>query len=304
MSAFSRGVVLDRHAEDIDRQYTLYIPESPLPTTELPVVVSLHGTDGSRHVQMGPDTEALAFGGHDFGGPTWPQVAEQYGFIVICPDLNFGTVDANALTDYSECAMRADRVAVMAIIDELQRADVIGTELYITGFSSGANLALRIAFRTAPLFSAVVMRHSQITTCFECQALTELDYLLNVVPVTVFEYDSAGICQAGSQESATYDWKSDPLLKDIAMHVISGTGEGTETWPEYSYADNTEFVFNAMVQNHGFRRNLLTQQVFTTPSDQNPFFNCSDAAAPDYPHFCHAQDRDLVGERLFNRVGP
>ncbi|HEY3243601.1 MAG TPA: hypothetical protein VGM03_09640 [Phycisphaerae bacterium] len=286
------GQVVERTEPSSGAVYRLYLPVSFPRPQDLPVVVSFHGTDGSAPTQMGPSI-------HDFGGPIWPSLAEQYGFTVIVPHAQFGLLRLDGSADWSPCALRRDLGDVQAILSELEGLGVIGTERYSTGFSSGGALAFFAAFADPTLFRAVVLRHAHLGPCTPCGVFSLIDYQLNVVPFSADAVGPDGDCADGEYLGDGYDWKNDARLKDIRVHVISGDREGLDVPPRYSYHDNTQMFFDALVTQLGYDPDKLTQQVFPTPAGQDPFANCSLTNDPNYPHYCHAQDRDLTAEWLF-----
>jgi dienelactone hydrolase len=295
------GQVVERTEPSTGALYRLYLPASFPRPQELPVVVSFHGTDGSAQTQMGPDTESLIYGGHDFGGPTWPQVAEQSGFTVLVPHVQFGLRRPDGTVDWSQCAMRRDLADLRAILAELEGLGVIGMERYATGFSSGGSLSFFMAFANPTLFRGIVIRHSHLAPCTDpaCHVFSLADYQLNVVPFTADAFGPDGECMDGEYFGDGYDWKADPRLRDIRIHVISGDMEGLEDAPAHSYFNNTQIFFDAMATQLGYDPANLTQQVFPTPAGEDAFANCTLTTDPNYPHYCHAQDRDLTAEWLF-----
>lgn len=176
----TRGVVVSRLAPASQRPYLLYMPVDYVPGN--PVVVSLHGTDSTGALEMGP------YGGAawpDCGDPAWPELASDRtryrAFAVICPDLYF-----NGNTASGPCNLSKDEQVIMDILGDLSlRGEISLAEVYITGWSSGSSAALTIGLRHSDLFRGIAVRYGPLDDLFT------LDYTFDTIPACL---DLEGEC--------------------------------------------------------------------------------------------------------------
>jgi len=127
------------------RRWLTYLPSNYAALTSagqrLPLVISLHGRNGSAKYQ------ALT--------TKWHEVAESKGFIVAYPQGNGATWNT-AITDPN-----VDVQFIMALVDELKaKYAVDGTRIFLNGTSMGAALTNRIAVQYPLPFAAIAPCYS------------------------------------------------------------------------------------------------------------------------------------------------
>lgn len=126
---------------EVPRSYTLYIPTSYDPSTETPVILSLHG--------LGANTFSQA------SSSGFNQLAEQYGFIVIYPqayDTNYNDPESRASWNYNLGTSMLtphehdDDAFLDNIVDDIaQTLSVDMNRLYVNGLSNGGYMVNHLA---------------------------------------------------------------------------------------------------------------------------------------------------------------
>lgn len=116
-------------------EYYLYLPEGYSDNKYWPVFIGIHGSGGS-----GRDCWNL-----------WQQHADEDGFILICPSLT----DASGGWSQSDGDQR-----LIAIINQVFRDYRIQNQVFLVGFSAGAQFVQGFAFRYPSYVSAVAVLSS------------------------------------------------------------------------------------------------------------------------------------------------
>jgi tetratricopeptide (TPR) repeat protein len=120
-------------SEGKKRTYYLYVPKSVEPSTPVPLVVLLHGSD---HVGL-----SLA--------EKWDKLAEKEGFIIVAPDS----------ADSSKWTVPADGPAFLhELVDSIRTRYPINTKrVYLFGHSGGAVFALLMSLYESEYFAATAI---------------------------------------------------------------------------------------------------------------------------------------------------
>ena len=114
------------------RDGVVYVPNGYTPDHPWPLIVALHGAGGS--------------------GDSWssyPQRAEEAGFVFLAPDSRGQTWDVALLGDYSLDPPFIDR-ALKAVFE---RCRIDPTHIALAGFSDGASYALSLGISNGDLFT-------------------------------------------------------------------------------------------------------------------------------------------------------
>lgn len=130
-------------ADNVERTYRLYIPDSLDTTQPAPLVFNFHGTGGTPERQAGlSDLES---------------VAAKDGFIVISPQAVFRYQDDSPQTWNVEKKPGVDDVNfVQAMIREVSEQYAIDAKrIYATGFSGGARMSSRLACDLSDTIAAI-----------------------------------------------------------------------------------------------------------------------------------------------------
>lgn len=161
--------------DNLERSYRIYIPESYTVDSEpVPLVIVMHGAGGT------------AQGTESFTG--FNQVADREGFIIVYPDSSrAGWADGrpNVPTD--------DVGFISQLIDEMaEGVNIDLTRVYVTGFSAGGMMALRIGCNLPDKIAAVVSVASTQPTYHleECEGTDPISVMFvlgTLDPVIVWE---------------------------------------------------------------------------------------------------------------------
>ena len=122
-------------------EFAVYVPKAYSPENPMPLVVSSHGAGGSGKGEIG----------------AWVKLAEQYGFLVVCPsygiaEKGFGWPTGRSLVD------KEDQM-LMSILDRVGRSLNVDRELVLhTGFSGGGWPTCLVAMKHPDIFSALCYR--------------------------------------------------------------------------------------------------------------------------------------------------
>lgn len=140
----------DANNTEIPRSYTLYVPTSYDPTTETPLVLSLHG--------LGANTFSQA------SSSAFNQLAEQYGFIAIYPqayDANYKDPGSRASWNYNIGTSlltpheHDDDAFLDDIVDDLAHSlNVDMNRLYVNGLSNGGYMVNHLACTRGDRYAA------------------------------------------------------------------------------------------------------------------------------------------------------
>ena len=130
--------------DDLERTYTLYVPDSYDGSEPVPLIIALHAIAGS-----GKTMEAMT----DFNA-----YADEHGFIVAYPDsfrLSWYLGLSNSLV-FQDDQVPNDLDYIPALIEHLAEEYAIDTErVHLTGFDSGGLLVYRLACQAPELFASV-----------------------------------------------------------------------------------------------------------------------------------------------------
>jgi poly(3-hydroxybutyrate) depolymerase len=122
-SAENGAQLYDRHLKiNISQEYILQTPEGYDPQKKYPLLIVVHGKDGSAREQAG----------------AWGGLASGRGYLLLCPqfDGDYGLMD------------RREDVRLMQVLLELQQAfPYVESHVYLTGYSEGGEFASRFAFK-------------------------------------------------------------------------------------------------------------------------------------------------------------
>lgn len=147
---------------DRDRSYVLYLPEKRAPRA--PLVILLHasrqGAEGLRRAS----------------GYAFERLAEENGFVAVYPDAHGRRWnDCRAKGRYAARKLQIDDVGfLVALIDELARvADIDPARVFLVGYSSGAQLAFRVALERPERVAGVAAFSANLPTAenWACQGV-------------------------------------------------------------------------------------------------------------------------------------
>lgn len=260
-----------------------------------PLVISYHGTANDAGDEMGPNTAypAQVPPGQDWGGPFWPELAERYKCAVLC--INCLTPDAGGgIGNYQR-----DIRAAIALARSLQQRNVVGTTTYVTGHSSGASLAFIHAmfFPTgwsggALTISKCCLRHSSAGG-YRTVADTTAG-LNNYNDIIQHNWTTAGADLGVT--GISYDWKTSTAAKAIPILIINSDGDGDYFFQSYVTID-------AMAAQGYTANNIagLMQKVYPWPGGVD--VQNTGTQRFDYPHYLHAEDRDLAAKYFMTADG-
>jgi poly(3-hydroxybutyrate) depolymerase len=122
-------------------QFAVYVPNAYSADTPMPLVFSSHGAGGNGPGEMGE----------------WEPLAEQYGFLVVCP--SYACAAAGGTDEDKVAQIRQDA----AMLDEVLRR-VLGSfnvdrkHVMHTGFSGGGNPTYYLAMIHPEVFTAICFR--------------------------------------------------------------------------------------------------------------------------------------------------
>lgn len=130
----------------LERTYRIYISATYLNTKPWPLVIALHGGEGTGELM-----ESFTLGGFN-------QLADKNGFIVVYPDaIEKHWNDGRAVQRFRSHRENIDDVGfVSALIDSLEQDLLIDKKrIYVTGVSNGAMMAHRLACELSGKIAAI-----------------------------------------------------------------------------------------------------------------------------------------------------
>lgn len=133
----------------LDRRYIVHIPPSYNGTNAMPLVLALHPFAGNAELML----DLTRF----------PDVADRAGFVVVAPD-GAGDPQFWNIAKYRDAA---DDVAFLRALLARLDADlcVDPDRAYVTGYSNGGGMALRLACEMPDQIAAVAVVASQYVSC-------------------------------------------------------------------------------------------------------------------------------------------
>ncbi len=153
------------HVNDVDRKYAVYIPKDRgnLPS---PAVFVLHGGGGNIENMTGENGYKAPF-------KLWMNIADTANIIVIYPQGSNGLSGKPTWNDCREnCLINSDADDtgfISALIDMIHSEFNIDTErIYVTGFSNGAIMSLRLAVELPGKMAAVAAVGGAMPDVSEC----------------------------------------------------------------------------------------------------------------------------------------
>ncbi len=184
--------------------YWIYVPEKYSEHKPMPVIVSCHGT--------------VPFDVAEHHIRTWKWYGEEYGCIILCPDL-VGT--DGIFGDGPILGMLDNERRILSILSTLSyRLNIDRANIMITGFSGGGFAAYWVGLRHPDVFSMVVTQGSNFSR-------SNLDgwYPRNAINMPVFIYygeNELGTIVAQSKKAIRY--LQDRGFKKIETYIIPGAG--------------------------------------------------------------------------------
>lgn len=231
LPVLTAGIYSDTlRVQEHERSYHLYVPKRRAPNA--PLVVLLHGSK-----QTGEDLRRAT-------GYAFDRLADQHGFIAVYPDgFERRWNDCRAAGRYAARKLQIDDVGfLLSLIDRLARqAKIDPRRVFLAGYSSGGQLAFRMALERPESVAAIATFSANLPTPenFACQAtwkpvpallINGTDDPINPYKggeVTVFGFRSRGTV-ISAQASAQYF----ASLAGLSLPEQSRLGESTDTWVE------------------------------------------------------------------------
>ena len=173
------------------RGYWLYLPKAFSLDRRWPLVVTLHG--------MKP------FDNSTYQIHEWEPVADDYGFVVVAPDL--GSADLMGefpLRNPANPALLLDELVVLSIVEEICTSVPINTDrILLTSWSSGGYVSHYLMNRHPELFTALAARESNFHPGLMDPKLVE-NYRHKPIIVFYGENDFAGVKREAIASAAWY----------------------------------------------------------------------------------------------------
>jgi polyhydroxybutyrate depolymerase len=216
--------------QGLDRSYLLYVPERRV--AKPPLLVLLHG---SR--QTAQDMRLAT-------GYAFEQLADQKGFIAVYPE---GYArrwnDCRARGRYKARKLGIDDVHfLLALVDDLEkRAGIDRTRVFFAGYSSGGQLAFRMALERPERVTGIAAFAANLPTDenWACQAVGKpVPVLLvngtddRINPFAGGRVSVFGFASRGTVRSALASAEYFAALAGLSeyAHWRSGTSDALETW--------------------------------------------------------------------------
>ena len=222
--------------DELERTYLFYLPSTYDADTPLPLVLALHGGEGSGRSMM--------------QGTGFNTLAEQEGFIVVYPD---GVDGWNDGRDVGERQAVDDVGFLVALLDQLVADYAVDPErVFVTGGSNGGMMSFRLACEQSERFAGVATAIANMgvelaESCAPTQPIPILMMMGTADPLMPFEGGTvgAGASQRGEVISAavTLDfWRTHNGCSDsVTPTALPDTmpEDGTRVYLE-SYTDCAE----------------------------------------------------------------
>lgn len=271
--AFSRdlvkGEVMEFKIPSTQRLAYIYIPRNaPEDLSSLSIILSIHGTDGTGLLEMGPNPS------FDGQSQSWPYIVEHWSqrkqLIVIAPTIDYSGNGRSGL-----CYLINDEHHVLETMEFFKSEYGLKGPLYLTGFSSGATFALLILFRD------LISRYGVVALSMRHSSLNDIPSMNFIANEGRNRYTRTHCESPLSTPVDSYNWRANDSLRHVPIHINNGSQE----------------VYTATTQlNIAAYRTLI-----------NPFFNISQTVFPfngscgSSPHACHYEDRELSVDYFFRR---
>ena len=209
-------------SSNVQRCYYLYVPPGYDPARPPPVVVSFHGFSSN------PASQALISG--------WHRLAEQEGFLVVYPQGTDFPQRWNAGAAWGELDVN-DVQFFRDILDDLASVEPVDlSRVYISGFSNGGGMAVRIACEASGEVAAIGSVAGAVVDLRDCNPLRP-------VPIIAFHGTADPIVpyEGGMLRGS---FLHDAAGATRAPNFFVGAEDWVATWAEWNGCDSQQAVIS------------------------------------------------------------